>query len=154
MTEIQGQKMYLHLFFTAKCCSFFIRILHFQFFLYDLIANKLRKPEDAESNLIIENVPSALFLSVLGGVSFLLFLAYFLSLALSLSLSNSFVDAALQPLLCGVISSINLTSCPFNYAEASLTKLWLATDEANFCRLCFSFHSCFVTAPLEDENNF
>ena len=82
-----------------------------------------RKLDVAESNLITENTPSSLFLLV--GVSFLLFLVHVLSFALSLTLFN---DAALQLLLCGLMSSsITLTSRPFSYANASLTKPWLAT---------------------------
>ena len=54
----------------------FFGILLFEFFLYDLDTNKYRKLEVVESNLIMEKIPSSLFLSMLSGVSFLLLLAH------------------------------------------------------------------------------
>ena len=94
------------------------------FFLYELITNNARKLEVAESNLM-EIIPSSL--SLLDGSFFYSLsrsrlsrahsVSLFLSLSLSLSLSflNFFVDAAVQLLLCGVMSlSIGLTSRPCN----------------------------------------
>ena len=83
-----------------------------------------RKLEVVESNLIMKKNP----------MCWLAFLSFSFSLTfnLSLSLLNSFVDAALQRLLCGVMSSsITLISGPFNQAKANLTRQWLGTDEAN-----------------------
>ena len=81
MTETRRQKLFLNLFFIAKCGNLFW-LCTFSFF-YDLITNNARKLEVAESNLIMENILSSLSLSlcvcvwvggwVLVGVSFLLF---------------------------------------------------------------------------------
>ena len=77
---------------------------------------------------------------VVAGVSFLLYLAHVFSRTLSLSLSLSLflspsltlVDAALQRLLCGVMSlSITIVSGHLTQAKANLTREWLGTDEAN-----------------------
>ena len=73
--------------------------------------NKARKLEVAESNLIMESIPYSHSLSipcshsltVSVGVSFLFVLVNGFSLAHSFL--NSFVDATLQLLLCGVTSS-------------------------------------------------
>ena len=72
--------MFLNMFFTAKCGNFSLEFCTLSFFLYDLVTNKFRKLEVVESNLIMEKIPSSLFLSlslslaisVLAGVSFLL----------------------------------------------------------------------------------
>ena len=64
----------------------FYLILYFPFFLYDLITNKARKLEVADSNFIMENVPSSVYLSIVG-VSFFVLLVHVLSLAHYLSLS-------------------------------------------------------------------
>ena len=96
----------------------FFWILRFQFFLY---GKKLLALSQS--------------LSVLAGISFLLFLAHGQSSSLSLSLSLSLspiVDAALQRLLCGMMSpSITLISGPFNQTKTNPTKQWIGTDEAN-----------------------
>ena len=124
MTEILRQ-----IFFTEKCENFCFEVCTFSF-LYDLITKKPRKLETAESNISMENFPSSLSLSVLVGVSFLP--VHILSFALSLSHSLTSIDAALQRLLCVVMSSsITLTSRLFNQAEASLNKHRLATAAAN-----------------------
>ena len=71
---------------------------------------------------------------VVAGVSFLLYLAHVFSRTLSLFLSPSLtlVDAALQRLLCGVMSlSITIVSGHLTQAKANLTRQWLGTDEAN-----------------------
>ena len=89
--------------------------------------NKAIKLEFGESNLIMERILSSLSLSPCVCVCWLEFLPFAfsltfnLSLSLPLSLLNSFVDAALQRLLCGVMSSsITLFSGPFN--QVKLTK--------------------------------
>ena len=78
----------------------------------------------------MEKIPGSLSLCI--GCRFLPSRSRLISLSLSLSLLNSFVDAALQRLLCGVMSSsITLISGPFNQAKANITKQWPCTDEAN-----------------------
>ena len=69
-------------------------------FLYDLFTNKARKIEVAGPNPIMENNFS-LSVSVGNCLSFFSF-TFYLSLSLLLAL---FVDAALQLLLCGVLSA-------------------------------------------------
>ena len=71
----------------------------YQFF--DLFTNNARELKVAESNTIIENITGAFSLSV--GWSFFLFIVRILSLSHYL-----FGDAALQLLLCGVISAVIL----------------------------------------------
>ena len=98
MTEVLRQKMVLNILLTAKCENFWS--FHFQF-LYDLIINKARKLEVAESNLIMVNISSSLAPSVSWGFFPSLsrshfFLSHTTSPSLSLSFLNSFVDAALQ----------------------------------------------------------
>ena len=121
--------MFLNIFFTAKCGNFSLEFCTFSFFLDDLVTNKFRKV--VESNMTMERFPSSLSLS-LCCLAFLSFFSLTFNLSLSLSLLNSFVDAALQWLLYGVrSSSITLISGPFNQAKSILTKHWLGTDEAN-----------------------
>ena len=72
LTELQWQKLVLN-FFTVKSGSFSLKFCIFRFFLYDLFTKKARKLEVAESNPILDNIPSSLSVS--------------LSLSLSLSLS-------------------------------------------------------------------
>ena len=54
--------------------------------------------------------------------------------------ANFFVDAAIQLLLCGVISSITVTSRTFIGAKASLTKPCFLKVTAQFLEImeCFS----------------
>ena len=77
-------------FFTAKCGNFYFEFCTLFFFLYDLITNKARKLEVAESNLIMQNIPT-LSPFLLFGFSFFLVhvlsLAHYLSLSLALSLT-------------------------------------------------------------------
>ena len=83
-------------------------ILPFSFFLYDLFINKVKKLEVAVSNPIMDDIPVSFsffqlgLLSILYSFTFYLFLSHTISLSLSLSLS---VDAALQLMLCSVMSS-------------------------------------------------
>ena len=136
MTNIQRQKCFGTFSLLGNVETFEICV--FSFFLYDFVTNKSRKLEVVESNLIMEQIPSSLPL-LLCWLAFLFFsfsitfiLALSLSLSLSLSLLNPFADAALQRLLCGVMSSsITLISGLFNQAKANLTKQWLGTDETN-----------------------
>ena len=124
--------MFLNCFFTAKCGNFSLEFCTFSFFLYDLVTNKFRKLKVVESNLIMEKIPSSFSLSLcsLAFLSFSFSLTFNLSLSLSLSLI--LVDATLQRLLYGVMSSsITLISGPFNQAKSILTKHWLGTDKAN-----------------------
>ena len=139
MAKIQRQRLFLN-FFTAKCANFFLNSA-LSVFLYYLFTNKARKV--VESNLTMEkflalSLSHSLSLSLWVGWRFFpsLFrsrlISHSLSLYLSLSLLNSFVDAALQRLLCGLMSSsITQISGPFNQAKANITKQWLGTDEAN-----------------------
>ena len=118
--------MYLNIFSNAKCGNVSFEFCAFSFF-YDLVL---------ESNLIMEKIPSALSISLCVGLRFFISLScsrlISLSLSLSVSLFNSSVDAALQRLLCGMMSSsITLISGPFNQAKTNRTKQWLDTDKAN-----------------------
>ena len=98
--------------FWQSASYVFFLISFFQFF-YDLITNKARKLEFAESNLIMENIPSSLpppslSLCWLGCLSFSF--TFFNSHTLSLSLfSWLFVDAALILLWRDVIYYPQLT---------------------------------------------
>ena len=128
MTKIQSQKMFSNcdmVIFSSEFCTF-------RFFLYDSVTNKARKLEVVVSNLIKKKIPRSPSVCV-GWRSFLsLSLSRFISSAPSLSLLNSFVDIALQRLLCGLRSwYITLNSRPFNQGKANLTKEWLGTDKAN-----------------------
>ena len=67
----------------------------FNFFLYDLFINKVRKLEVAVSNPIIEDISVSFSPSRLGFLSFSFSFTFYLSL---------FVDSALQLLLCGIMS--------------------------------------------------
>ena len=76
LAELLRQKMVLEYFFTAKSgnLSFKFKFCSYQFFfLFDLITNKVNL-KVAESNTIVENIPSSLSLSLSLDVSFLLFL--------------------------------------------------------------------------------
>ena len=96
-------KSKFELFSTAKIENFFFDLSTFHF-LYDLTANKTRELGVAESNLIMQYLLS---LSLSLGLFPFLSRSRFVSLTHTLSLSflNCFVDAALQLLLCGVLSS-------------------------------------------------
>ena len=90
MTELQRQKMFLNIFFTAKCGNFSFEFCPF-IFLYDLFTNKSRKLEVAESNLIMESFPGSFSLCRLGFLaspsrSRFISLSHSLSRYLSLSL--------------------------------------------------------------------
>ena len=81
-------------FFTEKLKTFFFNVAFFSFFFNMMYL--LTRLQNYHGKC------SYLFLSVSVKVSFLLFLVHVLSLSISLSL---FVDAALQLLICGVMSS-------------------------------------------------
>ena len=111
-----------------------LNVTYISFFLFDLITNKARKLKVAESNSIVDNIPSSLSLCRLGLLSFSFSFMFYLSQTMSLSLSILFVDAALQLLLCRVMSSsiirintesINLnlnTYCSRNYLKINVNK--------------------------------
>ena len=93
----------MFLIFYCEVENFFYFCL-FQFFLYDLFTNKAKKLEVAESNPIMKIIPISPSLSV--RVPFVLVHVLSLSLSHSIALSLSlYVDAALQLLLYGVMSS-------------------------------------------------
>ena len=104
LTELSRQKLVLN-FFIVKLKSFLILC-----FLYDLFINKVKKLEVAMSNPFMEDIHVSLSLSLslslfwLGFIPFSFSFTFYLSLSLSLSLSL-FVYAALQLLLCSVMSS-------------------------------------------------
>ena len=96
-------KLFIEQFLPGKVWKLFFELCTFIFLC--LFTNKARKLECAESNPINENIPISISLSV-GQGFFLLFLVHVLSLSLSLTPSLSpFVGAALQLLLCGLMSS-------------------------------------------------
>ena len=86
--------------FTAKLKAFILILTFSVLFLYYLFTNKARK---LQSRIPSRRISLSLFLSLSVRVSFLLFTVY-------LSLSLFFVDAALQLLLCGVMSCLILIS--------------------------------------------
>ena len=119
----RDENLFWIFFFTEKSGKSYI--LHFPL-IYDLITNKARKVEVAQSNLMMKGIPHciSLSLSLSVVVSVLLFYSFTFSLShtisLSLSLSYNFFDAALQLRLCGVMSH-QLLSLTLNYSTNVLS---------------------------------
>ena len=121
-TEFQKQQLVCNIFSLRNQKTILLNFAPFSFFLYDFITDKAGNLEVAEVNLIMEIIFLTLsvslcrlgFLSFSFSFTFSLYHTQSLSLSLSLSFLNSFVDAALQLLLCGVMASfITLINADF-----------------------------------------
>ena len=95
MKELQGQKMVSNIFSTAKSTNFSFIFLYQ--ILYELKNNMARKPEVAESNLILEKIPSSLSLSL--SVSWGFFISLSPSRFISYTLSQTKLLAIMLILL-------------------------------------------------------
>ena len=124
--------------------------LNFALRFFDMVLLLTRlENEKLQSRISSWNISSSLSFSV-GWGFIILFLVHVLSLAHYFSFRNSFVDAALQLLLCGVMSSsIALTSSLFNSDKARQLKRTarrsFESNSRDVCWLCQSLTDTEVT---------
>ena len=152
-------KNVLEPFLYFEMWKLFFGILYFQLFLKWLVTNKFRKLEVVESNLM-EKFFSSLSLSLcwLPFLSFSFSLTFNLSLSLSPSLLKYFVDAALQWLLYGVMSSsitpstkLNLSSLNIGWGLTKPTaRRSFGSNSPDVSRLCYHL---FESADLRSYDD-